>query len=90
MASENDHYEIVKLLIFDPRYDLSSQDNYAFRSACEEGHLQIGKLLLADQRFDQSAHYNYAKRIIIMLFNGLLLTAILKLFNFIKRNIKIS
>ena len=57
-ASENGHFEIVKLLLSDYRVNPSADNNYAIKRASRNGHFEIVKLLLADKRVDPSVLHN--------------------------------
>ena len=62
-ASENQHLNIVQLLLNDERVDPSSHNNQAIRSASKNGHHEVVQLLLTDSRVDPSADDNYAIQI---------------------------
>jgi len=53
-ASENNYFEIVKLLLADKRVDPSTNNNSAISYASKKGHTEIVKLLLNDKRVDPS------------------------------------
>jgi len=61
-ASIYGHFEIVRLLLKDPRVDPSDNNNYAIQWASERGHFEIVKLLLKDSRVDPSDNNNCAIR----------------------------
>ena len=49
-AGEFGYFDIMKLLLSDPRVRPGNMNNYAIRKAAENGHTEIVKLLLADPR----------------------------------------
>ena len=59
-ASENGHFEVVRLLLSDPRVDPADDNNEAIRLASRNGHFEVVRLLLADPRVDPSENYYYA------------------------------
>ena len=62
VAVNENHLEIVKLLLSDKRVDPSAGNNYGIRYASIKGHTEVVKLLLADKRVDPSADKNFAIR----------------------------
>jgi len=46
MACELGHLDIVKILIKDPRIDITADRNYALQCACEKGQIEIVEYLL--------------------------------------------
>jgi len=62
LAAFRGNFEIVKLLLEDPRVDPAAGDNYAIRFASYAGRTEIVKLLLEDPRIDPSAQRNEAIR----------------------------
>lgn len=61
-AIENKHYEVVCLLLLDPRVDPSANQNAAIIDACIKGTLAIVQILLADSRVNPSDQENLAIR----------------------------
>lgn len=59
LAIENNHIEVVKLLLKDDRFDPVVDNNYAIRKASEHGHVEVVKLLLQDPRVDPTVDNNY-------------------------------
>ena len=53
-------FDIVKLLLLDPRIDPSVQDNLVFCEASIYGNFDVVKLLLSDPRIDPSTRNNEA------------------------------
>ena len=63
-ARETGYADVVKLLL--PHLnenDIKSEDNYAFRYACQNGYIEVVKLLLPYlSREDIKSKYNFAFR----------------------------
>ena len=51
MAAKNGHIDIVRLLLEDPRVDVSDHDNLALILAFENHHMNIVRLILNDRWF---------------------------------------
>ena len=54
-ASAEGHYDVVQLLLQDPRVDPASKNNFAIRKASCNGHARVVQLLLQDNRVDPAA-----------------------------------
>lgn len=57
MPFEERQFEIVKLLVKDPRVDPSGNKNYAIRMVSKYGHSEVVRILLSDPHVDPSANY---------------------------------
>lgn len=60
VASRCNNYNVVRLLLKDPRVDPSDQNSQAFIDACEHGATETVAMLLEDQRVDPMAQNNQA------------------------------
>src|SRR3972149_6711686 len=60
LASEYGYFEVVRLLLQDPRVDPAALDNYAIQWASAKGHLAVVRLLLQDPRVNPAANNNEA------------------------------
>lgn len=59
-ACQKHGYEIIELLLEDPRVDPSARDNEALITACVGRNFPVVRLLLKDIRVDPSARNNEA------------------------------
>ena len=59
-ASQNGHYNVVKLLLEDKRVNPADNNNWAINLASENGHFNIIKLLLRDKRVNPVDENNLA------------------------------
>ena len=61
-ASQNGHYNVVKLLLEDKRINPADIDNWAIQLASLNGHYNVVKLLLEDKRVNPADINNLAIR----------------------------
>ncbi|KAJ3333187.1 hypothetical protein HDU76_010791 [Blyttiomyces sp. JEL0837] len=61
-ACENDHQQVVSILLQVPSISPSARDNKPIRMACKNGHTEVVKLLLETGRVDARALNDYAFR----------------------------
>ena len=61
-ASEYGYFNLVKLLLIDPRTNPSEKKNgmYPISAASSNGHFEVVELLLSDNRVDPTVKYNFA------------------------------
>ena len=67
-ASENGHFEVVKLLLEDERVDPSDCNNYAIQITSENGHFEVVKLLYHDYRFKMTDNLYKDKCVMNMIY----------------------
>lgn len=57
-ASYEGHFQVVNMLIKDPRVNPAARDNAVIGYACDNGHFQIVKILLEDPRVEPFQEHN--------------------------------
>ena len=71
-AARRGHYEIVKIMLEDPRVDPSVKNNFALNWSFKEGHMDVVDLLLDDPRVQAKINYLPQTRIKDLIKAGLI------------------